>query len=558
VKNLDLSKPIEIAEDIFWVGYVVPNDPFQCHVYLIRNGEESILIDPGSMITFPVVLEKLFHVTPLRNVKYIILHHQDPDIVGCYSTLESIFPKGERFLVTHWRTETLLKHYQWKTPFYLINEHDWKLKAGDRELEFVFTPYAHFPGAFCTFDKRTKTLFSSDIFGAISDKFLLFAEDDEDYYKGVELFHKHYMPSKLILNYTLDKIEERNPELIAPQHGSIIKKEMIKPIISRLRLLDCGLYMLDDRESNVFILNKLDEILKKLFKSVISSSDFSVVAEKLYRNIKYEVPGVEKIIITGDAKHLAKGETLILEIDEQGVEEKFVAGRKKIKGFSYKEDLETEGYKIGSIYVFADRLSRKELEFFRLLFKHIKYALAVSLEREISYELLEREKEELQEQVIIDSLTKLHSRNYLFDYLRKIVKKSIRHSFPVSLAVIDIDFFKKINDTHGHLVGDCVLKELAKLLKKSFRASDCVARYGGEEFVVVLPFSSLEHACDKLEEVRKYIEKHKFCGKKNIRLTISIGVTEYRQGESIKSFLKRADENLYKAKNGGRNRTICL
>jgi len=100
------------------------------------------------------------------------------------------------------------------------------------------------------------------------------------------------MPSRLILNHTLDKIEERNPELIAPQHGSIIKKEMIKPIISRLRLLDCGLYMLDDRESNVFILNKLDEILKKLFKSVISSSDFSVVAEKLYRNIKYEVPGV--------------------------------------------------------------------------------------------------------------------------------------------------------------------------------------------------------------------------------------------------------------------------
>jgi flavorubredoxin len=229
---IDITKPIEIAEDIFWIGYVVPNDPFQCHVYVVRNGDESILIDPGSMITFPIVLEKLFCVTPLKNIRYIILHHQDPDIVGCYSTLESIFPKGERFIITHWRTETLLKHYQWKTPFYSIDKHNWKLKAGDRELEFVFTPYAHFPGAFCTFDKKTRTLFSSDIFGAISDKFLLFAEDDEDYYSGVELFHKHYMPSKLILNYTLDKIEEKNPELIAPQHGSIIKKEMIKPIIN--------------------------------------------------------------------------------------------------------------------------------------------------------------------------------------------------------------------------------------------------------------------------------------------------------------------------------------
>ena len=72
----DISKPIEVAEDIFWIGYVVPNDSFQCHVYLIRNGEESVLIDPGSMITFPVVLEKLLQVTSLRNIKYIILHHK--------------------------------------------------------------------------------------------------------------------------------------------------------------------------------------------------------------------------------------------------------------------------------------------------------------------------------------------------------------------------------------------------------------------------------------------------------------------------------------------------
>jgi len=554
--SVDLSKPIEIAEDIFWIGYVVPNDPFQCHVYLVRNGEESVLIDPGSMITFPVVLEKLFQVTPLRNIKYIILHHQDPDIVGCYSTLESIFPKGERFIVTHWRTETLLKHYQWKTPFYLINEHDWKLKAGDREFEFVFTPYAHFPGAFCTFDKKTKTLFSSDIFGAISDKFLLFAEDDEDYYKGVELFHKHYMPSRLILNYVLDRIEEKSPELIAPQHGSIIKKDMIKLIINRLRLLDCGLYMLDDKESNVILLNKLDEILKRLFKSVISSSDFNVIAEKLYRNIKREIPAIEKIVITGEAKPLLQKEMLILEVDERGVEEKFVSGRVNVKGFTYKEDLETEEARIGSIYIFADRLSRRDLEFFRLLFKHVKYALAVSLEREISYEVLEREKEELEEQVIIDPLTKLHNRNYLFNYLRKIAKKSIIHNFPVSLAVIDIDHFKKVNDTYGHLVGDCVLRELAGILKKTFRSSDCVARYGGEEFVVVLPFSRLKDACRKLEELRRKVEKHRFCKERKLKLTISAGVAEYKKGMSIKDFLRKADENLYRAKNTGRNKII--
>ena len=73
---MDYTKAIEIAEDIYWVGYVIPNDPFQCHVYLIKNGDESILIDPGSMITFPIVLEKITSLVSLKDIKYIIMHHQ--------------------------------------------------------------------------------------------------------------------------------------------------------------------------------------------------------------------------------------------------------------------------------------------------------------------------------------------------------------------------------------------------------------------------------------------------------------------------------------------------
>ena len=374
---------------------------------------------------------------------------------------------------------------------------------------------------------------------------------------AMDLFSKDYFACNIATRGYAMKIENLNIEAILPQHGSIIRKEMIKPVISRLRLLDCGLYMLDDRESDVFVLNKLDEILKRLFKSVISSSDFNVIAEKLYKNIKSEIPEVERIVIVGRVKHLSKKETLVLEVDEHGVNERFIVGKLKVEGFVYKEDLETEEIKVGNIYIFARRLPTKKLEFFRLLFKHIKYALAVSLEREISYELLEREKEELQEQVVIDPLTKLHNRTYLFDFLKRTVKNSIKLGFPVSLAVIDIDFFKEVNDTHGHLVGDCVLRELAGILKESFRSSDCVARYGGEEFVVVLPFSSLKYACKKLEEVRKTIEQHRFCGKKKLRLTISVGVTEYKRNEPIKRFLKRADKNLYKAKNTGRNKVVC-
>ncbi len=560
--SLSMDNPLEIAEDVFWIGHLVPNDPFQCHVYLIKNKEESILIDPGSMITFPVVLEKLFKITTLRDIKYIILHHQDPDIVGCYSILEDIFPPRERFIVTHWRTETLLKHYKWKTPFYLINKNDWKLKTLERELEFIFTPYSHFPGAFCTFDKKTKTLFSSDIFGAIRDEVIFFAEDNKEYYKGIELFHKHYIPSKVILNYVLDKIETKSPDLIAPQHGSLIRKDMIKLVINKMREFNCGLYMLDEKESDVFILSKLEDILNRLFNSVISSSDFNVIAEKLYNIIKNEVLCcVEKIVIIGsyypDTSNKNNKEKFFLEIGEDSINERFVEGELEIDGFSYKENLETENSYIGSIYIFSEKLKKEDIHFLKLLFKHIKKALAVSLEREINYELLEREKEQLQAQVIIDALTRLYNRHYLFDYLKKIVKQSIRHNFPVSLGVIDIDFFKYVNDSYGHLTGDSVLKELSSLFRNLFRSSDCVARYGGEEFVVLMPFCSLECAQKKLEEVRKHIERHWFCGEKKLKITISAGVSEYKKRESIKSLLKRADENLYKAKNRGRNRVVA-
>ncbi len=561
--DIDLSQPFELAEDVFWVGYYVPNDPFQCHVYLIRNGEESILIDPGSMITFPVVLEKIFKITSLRNIKYIIMHHQDPDITGCYSTLESLFPENQqRFIVTHWRTKVLLKHYMWKTPFYLIDKHDWRLKAGDRELEFIFTPYAHFPGAFSTFDKKTKVLFSSDIFGAISDKFFLFAVDDEEYYQGVELFHKHYMPSRHILNYALDRITEKNPEVIAPQHGSIIRKDMIDRVVKRLRDLDCGLYLLDEKVSDIGLLQKLDEKLKTLFKKILSSSEFADILRFLFLTLKEEIP-VERIIVVSE--RLKNGKFLKIEITEDSINEKTLkepnlCELEKREGFSWEETLETDK-KIGRlIFIFKNKkLSQFEREFLRLLIKHVKYPLAASFERKITFELLEEEKELLLKKAITDPLTKLYNRNYLFSYLEEMIPKSKEHGFPISLAVIDIDFFKRINDTYGHLIGDCVLKELSSILSHSFRANDCVARYGGEEFVVVMPFSTLHDACKKLEKVREQIKEHVFCRSENrsLKVTVSVGVTEYRDSMSIEGFIKRADENLYEAKRSGRDKVIC-
>jgi diguanylate cyclase (GGDEF)-like protein len=109
------------------------------------------------------------------------------------------------------------------------------------------------------------------------------------------------------------------------------------------------------------------------------------------------------------------------------------------------------------------------------------------------------------------------------------------------------------------LVGDCILKELAKLLLNNFRKRDIIVRYGGEEFIVVMPFTPMDSACKKMEEIRKKIEEHTFCQSRNLNLkvTVSIGVTEYRDSMRIEEFISKADENLYTAKRSGRNKVVC-
>ncbi|REG82581.1 sensor domain-containing diguanylate cyclase [Marinomonas pollencensis] len=159
-----------------------------------------------------------------------------------------------------------------------------------------------------------------------------------------------------------------------------------------------------------------------------------------------------------------------------------------------------------------------------------------------------------------DALTELHNRGSLEKALSIIFsayqeKPTSAHS----LAIVDLDYFKKINDQYGHPIGDLVLKEVAKLMSESTRRGDFVGRYGGEEFVVLLPNTSSEGAVSFCEKLRKKIEATDFkTDKGNIKITISLGVAQLtEQDVNTSSWLTRADEALYKAKTAGRNQTVC-
>ncbi len=173
-------------------------------------------------------------------------------------------------------------------------------------------------------------------------------------------------------------------------------------------------------------------------------------------------------------------------------------------------------------------------------------------------------KAQLLELTTTDMMTHLKVKHYFYAVLSEHLKNMQQNSNEsfltresVSVLMIDVDFFKKINDTYGHIAGDFILKEVAKIIKNSTRPFDVVARYGGEEFIVMLSGDTAEQAKSVAERIRTNIEKNKFIYENTeIPVTISIGAAQHKCGqETAKDLVNRADKALYESKKSGRNKT---
>jgi len=163
---------------------------------------------------------------------------------------------------------------------------------------------------------------------------------------------------------------------------------------------------------------------------------------------------------------------------------------------------------------------------------------------------------EIREASIRDYLTGLYNRRYLYDIGNTIHANALRDNSPIAVGMVDIDYFKKINDTYGHDVGDTALKHVANLLTVHVRKTDVVSRCGGEEFCVILTNVDHQRALLIFGKIRKVIEKSEIqADAKTIKMTISIGVCTSLQN-SLESMIKKADEMLYEAKESGRNRVV--
>src|SRR5712692_9138928 len=163
------------------------------------------------------------------------------------------------------------------------------------------------------------------------------------------------------------------------------------------------------------------------------------------------------------------------------------------------------------------------------------------------------------EMAITDALTGFYDRRYMESHLGSLVEQAASRNKPLTVLVLDIDYFKSINDTHGHDAGDDVLREFAIRIRKSIRGIDLACRYGGEEFVVVMPETDLAVATMVAERLRRRIAGEPFPiqqGARNIEVTISIGIAGLGSSDNAATVLKRADQALYRAKRDGRNRVV--
>ncbi len=176
------------------------------------------------------------------------------------------------------------------------------------------------------------------------------------------------------------------------------------------------------------------------------------------------------------------------------------------------------------------------------------------------YEKSETEKIRLGKLAITDFLTGIYNTRYLYHRLEEEFSRSFRYNIPLTCLMVDIDLFKRINDTYGHKTGDHVLKEFAKLLKRNIRKSDILARYGGEEFIIILPNTSKEGSISEAERLSLCIKNHKFKalqGKHTITVSIGAATYPHKKIKTSDELITYADNALFKAKNRGRAQVVA-
>lgn len=520
---MDISKKIEIAKDIYWVGINNKDEGLNCNPYLLIDGDEAILIDPGSVLDFEYVFKKVCNIVPLENIKYVILHHQDPDLCSSVPLFEE---KGANFkIVTHWRTKMLVKYYGVKSEYYIVNENDYKLelKSG-RILSFIQTPYLHFPGAIVTYDKDSRILFSSDLFGSISSEWSLYADDN--YIENMKTFHEHYMPSNAILRPVMEMLLDVDISIIAPQHGSIINKDIVK-YIKTLRDLECGSFLSPikkDLAKSGGYMNICSKILKR-YSAIFSKEEVIAVIDRL--DIKVDRETMEII------DYNYTGYTLWNNIFNE------ILSRKGISWLLVVEPLVnrlSKEYDIPMPEVFMTQLIKSEKDAI-ILTKEIESLRKINSRLKNN---LKSAQDKLTRCPIIGLYNYDFFKNYVSNELEAIIAEGFNQN--CALILISLDNTSSIRYPYGDDEVDDVLKNISYIIDDLKEENDMLFRLEGPTIACYIPHISRNESIEFSEQIRNHISSsERFIE----NITVSIGVTSLEEVTHTGEYSYEVYETFY-------------
>ncbi|NNN01915.1 MAG: diguanylate cyclase, partial [Acidimicrobiaceae bacterium] len=520
--------------------------------------DQSVLIDPGSALIADEIIRKVDTVIGLHNVRWLVCSHVDPDILGALPAMVAHGLHPEARIVTHWRDEALIVHSGTPLKFWRIEENDWHLALEDRTLSFVFMPYLHFAGAFGTFDEESGTLFSSVLFGGFTFDHSLFAESVA-YFDAIRVFHEHYMPNREILEHAIVELRRLAIRQIAPQHGQIIPEGLIAPIMNLLEKLECGIYLLARQNPGLAFLLAANQTIQGVVDTVVKERDFSVVATYM-ANLASQTLGAAYL------EFWSSGEGVVLQFDQSDQFAGQVAeppddvarvmagqevspGLRLILALTSSVTNEIDG---AVVLGFGEATKLDEATYAVLV--QVIGIVEVGLEREALLRASNLDRIAWMTRAVRDPLTDLYNRASLADSLRRLMAAdSLGEVAQLAALMVDIDFFKGVNDTHGHRVGDRVLARVARAITSGIRSDDMAFRYGGEEFLVLLPRANAAAALVVAERIRTNLEASTGSGPV-VQVSIGVAIRNAKEGDG--SLVDRADKALYRAKANGRNRVV--
>lgn len=315
------------------------------------------------------------------------------------------------------------------------------------------------------------------------------------------------------------------------------------------------LYSLDSNRDIGFILSK--EVMKEtVFDDQQARYRINFISDEYVFDT--EILAINEA--RSDSLKLHKNEAFLTQLRELVQEDlhkklpisKAMAFDKKIYLIQFRPIKDISKETIGYFFSFKEDSQIKSFVVARKLVSVLSSIIMLILILLVAY--MHNRQKEIQRVAMIDNLTSLYNRHSFYPLANRELARANRNNEPLSIAMLDIDYFKKINDTYGHTVGDQVLKKVARLIKGSIRETDILTRYGGEEFIILMPSTLADGAYTVAERIRSNIEDHPF--DKPDQITISVGLSERNQNEKIDDIIDRADKALYEAKESGRNQTI--